>query len=83
MFVDEVVSLPAPAAARDRLLALMRVDAGWQDAASGAFDEGRKLLLLAGVAGATETCHRAELAAVSAGRHDRDPAPVGDGGAGG
>jgi len=55
MFVDEVVSLPIPpAAARDRLLALMRVDAGWQDAASGAFDEGRKLLLLAGVAGATK-----------------------------
>lgn len=55
MFVDEVVALPAPlAVARDRLLALMRVDAGWQDAASGAFEEGRQLLLLAGVVGATK-----------------------------
>ena len=55
MFVDEVVALPAPlAVARDRLSALMRVDADWQDAASGALEEGRQLLLLAGVVGATK-----------------------------
>ena len=55
MFVDEVVSLPAPqAVARGRLSALMRVDADWQDAAADAFDQGRQLLLLAGVVGATK-----------------------------
>jgi hypothetical protein len=55
MFVDEVVRLPAPpAVAWDRLSALMRVDTGWQDAATDAFDQGRQLLLLAGVVGATE-----------------------------
>ena len=38
----------------DRLSALMRVDPGWQDAAADAFDQGRQLLLLAGVVGTTK-----------------------------
>ena len=77
--MDEVVRLPAPpAAAWERLSALMRVDTGWQDAATDAFDQGRQLLL-AGVVDATKHV----IAGVSAGRHDGDSVPVGDGGAGG
>ena len=77
MFVDEVVALPAPlAVAWDRLSPL--VDAGWQDAATDAFDQGRQLLL-AGVVDATKHV----IAGVCAGRHDGDSVPVGDGGAGG